>query len=269
VYDLVANAVPLRALLPMAVPATLIASLFAGTLAGWLANPTTVTLPVTEEFGPTRLKALRWSPDLRVAAAAAQDRDPALPGVDELRTQVEALPALTYRAATVHGDLHVGNLFVACNSTDVILIDYGNVNAAAPLVADPACLEVSLSFPSLTWDTPDALSPLSQAEEGWLRSAYRYPLSQPVEVRLGKDEWICSAIRAVRSAAQQHEPDPIPYAIAVASYLIRYASFEDHAALQARALAYELACGLFGGVERELAGRAATGSCEGRSADAH
>ena len=155
-------------------------------------------------------------------------------------------------SATVHGDLHAGNLFVAANSSDVLLIDYGSVLQNAPLVADPACLEVSLCFPPA--DESRSIRVVRPSQE-WRRAAYRPPLDPTVVPALpGTDSWLSRAVRAIRVQAQVIDPNPAAYAIAIVSYLVRFASFDDAASVEERALAYELACRLVAAVERDLGG---------------
>jgi hypothetical protein len=243
VYDMVEKAQPLSSALPVAVPSALIASLFDHTLAGLHGGTGGGAVSLADAFGPARLKALRWSAELAQAAAAAQAGGGAVPGPDELRARMVAFAHAPFRAGMVHGDLHVGNLFVGWASSDVIMIDYGGVLAEAPVAADAACLETSVALPSLTWDPAETIEQLAPVDEAWLRAAYTYPLT--TDVPSGANEaWRADSVRAIRANALQREPDPRVYAFAVAAYLLRYASFEGHAPLESRALAYELAARL-------------------------
>ena len=61
-------------------------------------------------------------------------------------------------------------------------------------------------------------------------------------------------MRAIRVQAQVIDPNPAAYAIAIVSYLVRFASFDNDASVEERALAYELACRLVAAVERDLGG---------------
>lgn len=254
VYDLVDRAEPLRDVLTVSNTERLITSLFEHTLAGFYGRARPATRPLMAEFDESKLKILRWSGDLEAAGAHACEKLPALTQVPELRHRLSSLPPVTFQEATVHGDLHVGNLFVPADSSDVVLIDYGSVRQDAPLVVDAACLEVSLSFPI---GGTDAESPrgLSSAlpDEAWLRATYRYPLS-PTNVKpsSGNERRLAKALRAIRQMVHRRESDSIPYAIGVASCLLRYASYGDNGTLDSRALAYELACGLVEAVEREV-----------------
>jgi hypothetical protein len=258
VYDVVDRAMPFRLALPMS-PDTLVSSLFGQTLNGFRACAAVGSGKLVTEFERGRLKALRWSDALREAAALARAMTPSVPDVEVLAAYLSSLPGIPFASATVHGDLHAGNLFVAANSSDVIMIDYGAVLQNAPAVADPACLEVSLAFPPSDESSNDhALHP----SESWRRATYRYPL-EPSAVRSmpGAHGWLPHAIRAIRAQARIVDPSAASYGIAVASYLIRFASFDDHAPVEVRALAYELACNLVSavlgdlGASDDLAGR--------------
>jgi len=73
VYAVVDRAVPFRSALSMA-PEALVASVFKHTLSGFHASARTANCSAAAEFGDGRLKALRWSDDLRQAAALARVR---------------------------------------------------------------------------------------------------------------------------------------------------------------------------------------------------
>ena len=208
------------------------------------------------------LKALRWeSAALADAAAVARGRNGDVPEVAGLRAAIEGLPMARYRDGLVHGDLHVGNVF-ACQAThEIIVIDFGNV-MKGPVVADAACLEVSLAFRprDLAAEAERRRQPPRPLDGDWLRTVYAYPLD-PGQVdggpRLmgaaGRDRAaLADALRAIRSAARERDDSRPAYAVAVASYLVRYASFDDHAELEERALAYEIACSLVRDTDRDL-----------------
>jgi len=254
VFDFIERAIPFRSALRAYPAGQLVGSLFDHTLSGCLGCASDTRAPLAAPF--ERIKVLHWSDGLRVAAAVARERNEDLPDVDELRNQLTMLPPVQYRMATSHGDLHSGNLLVAAGSSDVLLIDFGSIAYGMPVVTDPACLEVSITFapadaaPELGRST----SPAADAE--WLRAAYQFPL-EPFTVPRRDDHegWLADAVRAVRSAARQHEASPVPYAIAVASYLVRYASYDDNGSIEDRSLAYELACGLVHKVDSSLKDR--------------
>ncbi len=185
--------------------------------------------------------------DAATAAAAIGDE---VIQVDALARRISAIPPITFSAATVHGDLHAGNLFVAAGTCDVSIIDYGSILQDTVAVADAACLEVSLTFPPT--EDLSTVAGLGLSRD-WRKAAYRYPLDPcavPTLVEAGS--WIADAVKAIRSQARLTEPRPAPYALAVAAYLVRCASFADHAPLDERAIAYEVACQLIAGVEAEL-----------------
>ena len=247
VYDVVERALPFRAAVPTA-PAALIASLFGQTLKGFHACATSRLRPI--EVEADRLRLLRWSDSLRDAASFAGGIDDEVIQVDALARRFSAIPPMDFAAATVHGDLHAGNLFVAAGTCDVSIIDYGSILQDTLAAADAACLEVSLTFPP----NEDLLTIAGVGQSrDWRRAAYRYPLDpSTVPTLVGAGSWITDAVRAIRSQARLIEPRPVPYALAIAGYLIRCASFADHAPMEERAIAYEIACQLVLSVESEL-----------------
>jgi hypothetical protein len=246
VYDVVDRALPFRAVVPSS-PAALIGSLFGQTLKGFHTWETRLG-PIDVEAA--RLKLLNWSDSLRDAAAFARAVNDEVIQVDALARRFSAIPAMQFSVATVHGDLHAGNLFVAAGTCDVAIIDYGSILQGTLGAADAACLEVSLTF-----SPNDCLSSVVGLglTRDWRRAAYRYPLDpSTVPTLVGPGSWITDAVRAVRSQARLTEPRPAPYALAVAGYLIRCASFADHAPMEERAVAYEIACQLVLSVEADL-----------------
>lgn len=263
VYDVVARAMPFRIALPAA-PDALIASLFGQTLGGFRVCAVKDTREIAPEFGRSRLKALRWSDALREAAEVARAVAPTVLDVGALEASFLAIPIMPISVATVHGDLHTGNLFVPAGSTDVQMIDYGSVLQNAPVAADPACLEVSLCFPS----SEESLMSVVRPSKEWLRAAFRYPLDPADIANLqGTEAWLPQAVRAIRAQAVSVEPSRVVYSIAVASYLVRFASFDSHAPTEDRALAYELACELVAGVTREVGVKSpGTGAAVGEAA---
>jgi len=199
------------------------------------------------------LKTLRWHSAALAGAAAVAREVTEVPDVTELRASVEGLPSAQYRQGFVHGDLHIGNVFACGASSEVIVIDFGNV-MLGPVVADTACLEVSISFPArdLAAEANGRRQRPRPLDADWLRTAYAYPLD-PVEVAVGprllgaagrERAALCDALRTIRSAARESDDSRPAYAVAVASYLLRFAAFDDHADTNERALAYEIACTL-------------------------
>lgn len=227
-------------------PAMLIASLFEQTLRGFLSRAHPGMRPLGRLLSERPPKVLRWSDDLLRAAKVAQQRLPSLPSPEKLKSMIAGIPECSVQLATVHGDLHAGNLFVRASSYDVIMIDYGSVTSEAPLVLDPACLEVSLAFPQ---GDPEAVIRAGTPAEHCLRTLYRFPL-QAVGVQWTSTpsarelEWLVQAVRAIRMQALALEPDPQVYGLVLGGFLLRYASFGDQASIADRALAYECGCQL-------------------------
>jgi hypothetical protein len=201
--------------------------------------------PIQEILGDSGCKLLRWTEDLNAAAAEARQRDNLLPGPTELRALIEELPPHDYESGTVHGDLHIGNLFVPIGSTEAVIIDYGSVESGRPLLVDPACLEVSLTFPP-TYLVPQRPAPRLPLR-ALLLSAYRYPLRAGAtkELRQALGRSCCLMVRRIREIARDIDDNPTGYPITVAAYLLRYCSYGDNASVADRSVAYELAARLF------------------------
>jgi hypothetical protein len=237
VYEVVDNARPFREIVFEGIvsPAALMESLFDRTLGGCRMRRHGVKRSLSVEFGEGRLKCLRLSPELRQAFELAR-ATAVVPQIDELWEYLRSMPVCTFQAGTVHGDPHVGNLFVPDKTSDVQLIDYGSVLSEAALAADPACLEVSMTFPF-------SVSDRSQRDPdfGWRRETYQFPLV--LECR-SSNRMLNESVVAIRRAAGAVEPDPAVYGFAVGSYLLRYASHAGHSSDQDRALAYELGANL-------------------------
>jgi hypothetical protein len=248
VYDVVERALPFKIALSTS-PSVLIASLFGHTLRGFHSSLQTATRRPEAEL--SALKLLKWSSHtLREAAAAGSRVGSSDCDFNDLQRQISLIPAIPFATATVHGDLHVRNLFAAAGSSDVLLIDYGSVRQDTIAASDPACLEVSLTFSS---GDDSSTCPKVRIAPDWYRAAYRYPLDPTGVPGLGgNDSWIGDAVRAIRSQARLIDPRSAPYALAVAGYLIRFASFDDNGTLADRALAYELAAALVSRVEAEV-----------------
>lgn len=260
VFDFIERAVPFSAALTTYAPGQLIGSLFGHTLAGCLRYARDVTDRLEPAF--RRVKVLNWSEALDEAVAVARASDAALPEAAALRGIIESLPPVAHRVATAHGDLHTGNLLVAAGSSDVLLIDFGSIEFGMPVATDPACLEVSLTFAAkdVRGELGGRIAPA--ADVAWLGEAYRYPLEPfAVPERYGREAWVADAVRAIRGVVRQLEPAAAPFAVATASYLIRYASYPDNGSTADRALAYGLAARLILAVRAE-AGITAEQGCE-------
>jgi len=229
----------------------LIDSLFTHTLAELHQSGEQKLGSLTEDLQSAR-GVIRWCDELRQIADVARDGT-RVPGFEELRTLVTRMPPSRYALSTIHGDLHIGNLFVPEQTRDVVLIDYATVTLNAPRICDHACLEVSLAFPPpflFEANPPDATFEL------WCRSAFEYPLRRrAVAILTGTHKAICRSIRGIRDAVARDEEDPASYAIAVAAFLLRFASYEDNGSPERRRLAYELAAQLMSEASADLRGR--------------
>src|SRR5437870_5337694 len=101
------------------------------------------------------------------------------------------LKAMNPRVCRSHGDLHPRNIFVRKHGFDVILIDFASTRYESPLSADPAMLDVALSFDV----DPEKDMPVSQEI---LRQLYTAPLTAR-ELRTGHHR--VDAIHLVRRIA--------------------------------------------------------------------
>jgi len=243
VQDFVHRAIPLLDALKIGSPALFIASLFECALKGCRSGVTPMHGGLVAEL--YRLRVLNWSKDLDDAATFAQAHLGAKRSPKALERRLGALGTSDFLRCTVHGDLNPGNIFVASASSDTILIDFYKTELG-PAISDPAALEVSIAFPA----GDKAFSP---AEERKIAALYAPPLSHSASGDLSaKDWWRRETIRAIRVHALAMEPraksptKPTPYSIAVACYLLRFASYADNLPRRRRALAYTLAEKLLG-----------------------
>lgn len=248
VYDLIDNAQPFREALKGGSPAPLVSALFRETLQRSHSNSTTEESYFARKIDADGVyKVLHWSPDLYEAAESARAERPEVLSVKDVRYLLTTLPPMRYQVGLIHGDLHVGNLFVPLRTTEVSLIDFGRVSMGAPLALDPACLEVSLAFPpsDFSFDLPMD----STVYSSWLRHIYTYPISTKSFYVCGvQNSWLSEALRAVRHESQEIEPDIRVYSLSVAAFLMRAASFADYADLALRSLAFELSTKLISDV---------------------
>lgn len=241
VFDFIERAISFDEAIRSYPAGQLIGSLFDHTLAGCLGPAIDAVASLIEPF--EHYKILRWS-DLHDVAAAAAAEDAKIAGVSGLRKLLSSIGPIPHRSATVHGDMHRDNLLVAAGSSDVLLIDFGKIMYNMPAVSDAACLEVSLALPSLAGRPRLARTP-PREDLDWLRQAYAFPLDpHAVPARDDHERWLPAALRALRGAAQQHDPSRIAYAVAVVSYMLRYASYPSNGSLDDRAVAYALAARL-------------------------
>lgn len=212
-------------------PAALIRSVLTGALPQAIQ---TTERPVGVELADRTLKIVPWSrlrKQLRVWAMG--------PHPDELEALLRASPPQPCSSGFVHGDLHVGNLFVAGGSDEVVLIDYGSVMENAPTAMDAACLEVSLTFP------PSHASSHTLIDPAWIREAYSFPL---VSSTKAAGDWLVEAVRAIREHVYRAQCAAPAYALLVAGYLLRFATYEtDNRA----SMAYQLASQMIAAVSRD------------------
>ncbi len=235
VQDFIERAVPLEEALQKGSAMLFLASLFESALAECRLCQSVAAPSIVSALND--LKLLDWSGDLDSAAREAARDLGATRGVADLRGVVEKLPNSPCVRCTIHGDLHAGNVFVATGSTDAILIDFYKTTLG-PAVADTAALEVSLTFPSGEHD-------LSPELESVLLELYQTPLAAPSRRTVRGDyRWLWDAVRAVRvftRAIESGASSPDPYAMAVAGYLLKFASYGDNLPLRRRAVAFWLA----------------------------
>jgi len=236
VYDVMDRAAPLRSVLATATPEALVGSLFGETLRNFRTHAEDKRSTALIEFGERGLKAIKWTPGLEEAASAARATDGEVLDVPSLRSLLDERSAMTIRSGVVHGDLHVGNLFVS--GMDVMMIDYGSVRQGAPLAADYACLEISLTFPP-----QDEVSGEDAPTTEWLHAMYQSPLRRNA-LTDGAPTRIARSVEAIRQGAQAVVSGQ-EYVAALAAYLLRAAAYPDHAEVRQRALAYSLASKLF------------------------
>ena len=241
VQDFIDQAQPFIDVLKTANCDQLLSSLFNGALRGCISNRRLENDYLSKVF--SNLKVLKWSNDawlyaLHDVAEQAKKSNFSTLSVRNVEFYANALPRLDYYRSTIHGDLHVGNIFVASGTSNVILIDFG-CTTTGPTVADFACLEVSLALHS-------------DLDDQTISELYKYPLLTPEPQVWEHTCWLKSAIRRIRLTANEYEPLPKPYIFAVASFLLRYASYADNGSLVHRALIFSLAAQLFQRLAEEV-----------------
>lgn len=122
-------------------PAMAIAALFDGPLRTWRSRTRLEHIALGQQykqygrFTGIYLKHLydKWN-------------DANVPDPMAVYSALEALPPQPVNVCHSHGDLHVRNLYVRENASEVILIDFASANGDSPAARDPACLDVSLAF---------------------------------------------------------------------------------------------------------------------------
>jgi len=247
VYDFVEGATAFLAAV-RGRPVVLVTSLFEETLVDCRAAGVRVSRPLGTVLDQAPPRVLRWTDALKAAAVRASTTMGDSTTDDDLRASLLGLPATEYMEGPVHGDLQWANLFVAGSASEVILIDCARASSRAPLVIDPACLEVALTFPVNHGILEPVQWPTGSERTAWLRQSYTFPLGHPNLPDLpGGAGWLSLAIRAIRERALGAEPNPVAYSVAVAAHLLRFASYDGNADLDERALAFSLAVGIVHG----------------------
>jgi hypothetical protein len=202
-----------------------------------------------EKLGPI-FSGLQYLPDTEELTRVADETSArGLPTWPALRAKLLGLPPVECTFSKIHGDLHPGNLFVHVGTKDVAVIDYATVTPKAPRVWDVACLEVSLVFPA-DFIRPENW-PIAPADDA-IRAAFQYPLVAENVDRWGFAENVAAAIKAVRTCVKDRKDDRAAYAIAVATALLRFASFDDNGGRERRVQAYVIASDLIRAAEDDL-----------------
>lgn len=240
VYEFVGDAIPLTTALQAGNPGRILPQLFRGAFLQSIRN----AQPSLEEVGVLLddggvAGVVKWTDELERSAQRARGTWPEIPAPQELREVLRSLGPMTCRIGMVHGDLHSGNVLYSRGIEAAVPIDYGRVMASAPIAMDPATLEVSLVFPQLGADSLLEQIGSEEAFEAWLHEKYAPPLTIHGHVeQTGGLSWLSEAIAAIRIEALSMEPNPRIYTLAIASALLRTASYPDHGRAQARAIAY-------------------------------
>ena len=168
-------------------------------------------------------------------AFAKRERDAtafgAVRSLQEILSILKANDGINHRVAPQHGDLHVNN--IRALRGEAILIDFNSARVDAPLVADPASLEVSLVFEV---DPPDKNTDrviIDNDNKEWRRLVenlykpeylHRAP---PPPKEPGSREWMWACVRQVRLIALESQTQDNEYLFTLIFYLLRRASFQD------------------------------------------
>jgi uncharacterized protein associated with vWA-MoxR-VMAP ternary system len=185
-------------------------SLFDNALRGWRLQ--------AKEVSNNLLAAMPWFvipdqiPDSRVAQARAYGIVRA-PG--ELGFLLKNAAPVSYLSAPYHGDLHADNIRVRGN--DAILIDFQRVQTG-PLLADHACLEISLAFNEYSADSNDGW--MSLIDTLFSQANFLHPPGPALEP--APREWLWNAIRQIRTIALANQRSQ-EYVQIVAIALLRFA----------------------------------------------
>ncbi len=224
-----------------------IKSLFNDTLAGWR-DPVAAAQFETGSIAPSLAGVFAFGSVRKryVAAATAMgfSREP-----QQVWEEFLNLPTRNWPRAPIHGDMHAENVRV--RGGDAIIIDLARVTMGPP-AADPACLEVWISF-----QMPPPEHPVDQA--AWLETvrelfAFQNVIAPPEYDATVPLAWMRDAVIHTRRVALTSSPGA-DYAITLALYLLRRAMFEPDATMtQAdqfrRTWAWILGCQLLESVQQ-------------------
>jgi hypothetical protein len=231
--DFVDHAVPLSDLFGKFKAEGIISgSLLYGALEEWRFDAGLANLSLLNEF--RRLKVLRPANELddHGKARAQSIRSAKHHGVcmserDFWKT-VETLPPTRTRYCIIHGDLHAGNILVRVSPLNTFLIDFSKAENG-PAVADPACLEVSLSFRFN-----------EQFDPAFISKLYSYPCEVPDEsIHSYEQESLLEIVQAIRRSGCWNEEGCFAYVFALVAYLFNFASYSTYP-IERRRLAYYL-----------------------------
>lgn len=198
-----------------------IQSLFTETLSGWrTAHAATQTEhgsiapSLAGVFKPASVRK-RY---VKAAASLGFAHDP-----QEVWEAFLNLPTRTWPKAPIHGDMHAENVRV--RGSDAIIIDLAKATMG-PAGADPACLEVWIAF-----ETPPKGFEVEAA--AWLQTvetlfSYARVVQPPQSDAPAEKNWLHNGVVQTRRLALASSP-PVDYAITLALYLLRRATFEPDA----------------------------------------
>jgi uncharacterized protein associated with vWA-MoxR-VMAP ternary system len=134
----------------------------------------------------------------------------------ELQALLSGAAAVAYLSAPYHGDLHADNVRVRGN--DAILIDFQRVRTG-PLLADHACLEISLAFNEYPDDSNAGWTSL--IDTLFSDDNFAHPPGPPLEP--APREWIWNTVRQIRTIALANQRSHNEYLQIVAISLLRFA----------------------------------------------
>jgi hypothetical protein len=198
-----------------------IRSLFTETLASWR-DPEAATRAESGSIAPSLGEVFNYlnvrKSYLEAAAKLGFAREP-----QQVWEGFLNLPSRSWPRAPIHGDLHAENVRIRAN--DAILIDLAKATMGPP-GADPACMEVWIAF--------EIPPPCAQMERTvWLQTVQELfgcyqVMSPPRPDPVVPNAWLRDAVIHTRRTALASTP-PVDYAITLALYLLRRASFSPAA----------------------------------------